>query len=804
MRKKQISFFIDLVVDRSKWVLALFVVVAGILTWQASRFEISASAETLLTQDNEIYLQTQLVNRRFSPQEFLLVAYRPTVHGVFSEQTFADLKALSSELINLPRVESVRSILNVPLLSLAPGGLAGDLDPAKWTVEANDFSIGEIRTAFTGHPIYQDLLVNEDLSATAIQVSFKRDNALERIENEVLDLQRKSLESKLTAAESLKIETLKAQAEPLKKALNHARGREIKAIRALSVPYEDRAEILLGGAQVLGDGMIQIITNDLRVFGIVIFTIICLTLALIFREIKWVVIPVICCVFSVLPTMGLLALLDLKATVISANFIALQLILTMAIALHLIVQFIEAQDHDPNATIQELLKASLREKVGPCFYAGITTSVGFASLLCSGLQPVISFGYMMIIAMGVTIVSSLIVFPAVVSIFARRGAPRSHKLTDSLLRSTSRFVLNRSRLIVIISLTTIAISTAGLFVLNVENSFLNYFRESTQTRRELAFIDQEFGGSTPLDLIYGIPGYLKKDDLIITADAVQKLQQIQAMLDAKKGAGKSLSLVNFTELAKTINQGRPLTEYELTAVYRTLDQNFRDELLGSFFSPAEGQARISLRVSDTTKGLNRAEFMRELKQSMADLGIEKDQYQLTSLFVLYQDILQRLFRSQILTIGLVFIALCLTFWAIFRSLKIAIIAIIPNIATTIIILGAMGLLRIPLDLMTITIAAIGMGIAVDDTIHYIHRFLEEHQNHSTVMAIEKTHASVGPAILYTSFVIVLGFSALGFSDFVPSALFGLLTALSIAVALLCDLCLLPVLLKKFMRDRAET
>ncbi|MCF3651521.1 efflux RND transporter permease subunit [Synoicihabitans lomoniglobus] len=803
MRKRPTSPFVDLVVDHSKGVLALFVVIAGILSWQASRFEINASAETLLTKDNQIYQQAQSVNRRFSPQEFLLVVYRPRDHDVLSEQTFADLRTLSAELIKLPRVASVRSLLNVPLLSLAPGGLSGDLDPDQWTIEANDFSNKEIKSALTGHPIYQDLLVNQDFSATAIQVSFKRDSELEGIENAVLDLRRGAVEAKLSEAQSQKIERLQEQAEPLQKALDRTREHEIKAIRDLSVAYQDRAEILLGGAHVLGYEMIQIITKDLIVFGVAIFTIICLTLALIFRELKWVVIPVICCVFSVLPTMGLLALLGLKATVISANFIALQLILTIAIALHLIVQFIEEQDRHPNATTGELLKATLQEKTRPCLYAGITTSVGFASLLFSGLQSVISFGYMMIIAMGVSIVSSLIVFPAAVSLFARRGTPRSHKLTDSLLRSTSRLVLNRSGLIVMISLATIVISAAGLFLLNVENSFINYFRESTQTRRELAFIDQEFGGSTPLDVIYDIPGYLKQDDLIITADAVQKLQQIQAMLDAKQGTGKSLSLVNFTELAKTVNQGRPLTEYELTAIYRTLDHDFRDALLGSFFAADDGQARISLRISDTTDGLNRAEFMTDLKQSMADLGIEKDQYQLTSLFVLYQDILQRLFRSQILTIGLVFIVLSLTFWVIFRSLKIALIAIIPNIVTTIIILGVMGLGRIPLDLMTITIAAIGMGIAVDDTIHYLHRFLAEHRQHSTEKAIEKTHASVGHAILYTSLVIILGFSALSFSDFVPSVLFGLLTALSIAVALLCDLCLLPVLLKRFMRNRNE-
>jgi predicted RND superfamily exporter protein len=286
----------------------------------------------------------------------------------------------------------------------------------------------------------------------------------------------------------------------------------------------------------------------------------------------------------------------------------------------------------------------------------------------------------------------------------------------------------------------------------------------------------------------------------MTADTVQLLQRLQHALRQHQAVGKTLSVVNFTELAKEVNEGKPLTEYELTAVYWTMEDALREDLLGAFFAPEHAQVRFGVRIQDTTEGLDRAELLAQIRKDLQDLGIPESRYSLSNLFVLYQDLLQRLFRSQILTLGIVYVVLTLTFLAIFRSLRVALIGIIPNILSTLAVLGVMGWLGIPLDLMTITIAAIAMGIAVDDTIHYIHRYLEELEDSSTVEAIERSHASVGYAVLYTSLIITLGFSLLAFSDFVPSILFGLLTGFAMVMALVCDLCLLPALLKRFVKS----
>jgi hypothetical protein len=786
---------------RHPWVvLIIFLLGTGLLGWQARHFEIDASADTLLLRDDPNYLQTQIVNRRFSPQEFLLVAYKPVNRPLFSEQTYQDLRTLSEKLRRLKRVESVRSILNVPLFSRIEGDISSMKDLSKLTLEHQNFTSAQLRAEFRDHPLYEDLLVNREQTATALQVLFRRDEKLEGLKDRIVTLQGKLLQGELSAEEEQKLARLKEQVAPLEKNLDKIRTAEIEAIRGILADYEGHAEIHAGGVHVLGYQLIRIIKNDLLVFGGAIAAAICLILLLLFRKVRWVVIPILCCGCSTLATMGLFGLLGFKTTVISSNFIVLQLILTLAIVIHLIVQYREYIAAHPDWEQAELVKQTLFRKAGPCFFAGITTSVGFASLLFSNIQPVITFGWMMIIAMVFSIGVSLVLFPAAMVLLGKDPEAKAWPVSRRFLDFFSGLTLKNPLLVVVVGAATLAASVAGILLLNVENSFINYFRQRTQVHRELSFIDRQFGGTTPLDIVYTIPVAERKQDLVMTAATVQRMQLIQHALKQREAVGQTLSVVNVTELAKQINDGKPLTEYELTAVYWTMEDALREDLLGGFFAPDHAQVRFSVRIKDTTEGLNRAELLAGIHKDMKTLGIPQDQYRLSNLFILYQDILQRLFRSQILTLGIVYAVLTLTFLAIFRSVKIALIGITPNILTTLAVLGLMGWLRIPLDLMTITIAAIAMGIAVDDTIHYIHRYLEELDG-SPAEAVTRTHASVGYALLYTSLIITLGFSLLAFSDFVPSVLFGLLTGFAMVVALLFDLTLLPVMLKRFVGGR---
>lgn len=791
---KFFALAIDGLLNWPKTVLVLFLAITAGLGSQASKFEIDASPDTLLTRDNILYTLTQEVNLQFSPQEFLLVTYEPRETSLFTEQTLANLGDLSEQLTALDRVQSVRSILNVPLFGSNATLLNANIDLESLTIEAGNYSLAEVEQEFTDHPIYTDLLVNEDKSAAALQVLFRSDPELAEIDSKITALNSKFQSDGLSKEQEQELQLLQDQAQPLRKALEQVRLDEIRKIREIIAPYDSEAIINLGGIHVLAFQLVDIISNDLVVFGTAIGIGICLMLILLFRRLRWVMIPIICCACSVLSTMGVFAMLGIKATVISSNFIALQLILTLAIVIHLIVEYRETAELETNADQTTLIKETLLKKMGPCFFAGMTTSIGFASLIFSGIQPVISFGWMMIIALSFSIIVSLVLFPTLLEVLPRKSESKELGFVPTLVNFLARLSLNHRGAILVSVAVVLAISASGLLQLSVENSFINYFKSDTEVHQELAYIDQEFGGSTPLDLVYTAPEKPANSDIVISANTIQTLQLIQHTLQENEAVGRVLSPVNLSDLARELNNG-PLTEYELTAAYWLMDEEFREDLLGAFYDPESGQARINIWIKDLTPGLNRAELLSKIRSDLESNNIDESNYTLSNMFVLYQDILQRLFSSQILTLGLVYVALALCFLLIFRSAKLAVIGIIPNIIPTLAILGIMGWLNIPLDLMTITIAAITMGIAVDDTIHYIHRFQTEHQKVPFEEAVKNTHSSVGVAIFYTSLLIVVGFSMLAFSDFVPSILFGLLTSLAMLLAFISCLCLLPLLLR---------
>lgn len=778
------------------WVILLIaVLLSGTLGWQARHFEIDASADTLLTRDNEKYIQSKLVDREFSPEEFLFVAYQPKNRPVLSSETFEKLRAIANEIGQLERVASVRSILNLPLPTLAADGDLASLDTAALTIDSAGFSIDAISSALRDHPIYEDLLIDREQTVTALQVLFRPDAELSSLDDRITTLEAAALDGSADDETAVELERLRKEAAPLQKRLTEVRNREVQAIRGIAEQYRDDADIYLGGVHVLGYQLVQIVRNDLVVFGSAIAFLIAILLLVLFRELRWIVIAFACCLTSIVCTIGLFGLLGFKATVISANFVALQLILTLALVVHLTVQYREYARTRKGWSQARLIRETMRNKTPPSLYTGITTAMGFASLLASGIQPVISFGWMMAIAMAISLAVTLVLFPALLTILNWRTEVDEASRIGRILGGLASLAISRSGLIGISAVVLLGLCVAGFLRLDVENSFINYFSESTDVHRELTFVDRNLGGSTPLDIVYTAPP--ADEDLLMNAETFQTMQRLQELLEQHEAVGKILSPVNFTALARETNDGKPLTEYEITAVYRLMDEDLRESLLGSYYSPDTRNVRISLRIRDTTPDLDRGELLELLRDDIRTALGEDAEYRMTNLFVLYQDILERLFRSQVLTLGIVLAALFVTFLIIFRSLRVALIAIVPNILVTATVFGIMGWLGIALDLMTITIAAVAMGIAVDNTIHYIHRYRSDARTSDPTAAIRSTHGSVGFAMLYTTLIIVVGFGSLAFSDFVPSVLFGVLTGVALSGAFLFDSTVLPALLSRF-------
>ncbi len=776
--------------------LGIFVVLLAALGWQARKFSIDASAETLLVKDDRNYLISQKASQRYEPEEFILVAFKPSQFGIFDKRTQDIIKELSADIEQIPRVKSVRSLLNMPIF-IGVDAFSADLKPDQLTWEARGLNSLEMEKILANHPLYEGLLVNEQQTALAMQVVFATTEEAATLRNHIIDIETLMLQRDLTDEEENQLDELKRQQEEINKGLDKKRSEEIENIRQLVSHYSDQGEFYLGGNNLLAHQLIEIIRSDLLVFGLAIVIVVALVLFLLFRRWYWVMVPLVVCAANVVMTLGLLGMLGLKVTVISANVVALQIILTLAVVIHLIVQYQELVTSGAPKSQEALAWATMKRKFKPCFYACLTTIIGFGSLIFSGVQPVISFGWMMVLAMIVTLVTSLILFPALlITVVPYSGDVQQHPRIQAFMSWCAASVNHHPKRIVALCVVILAAGIVGCFRLSAENSFLNYFSDSTDVYRELTFIDQQFGGSTPLDLLYRIPDEQTKPDLIITADAIQTLQNIQNALEEHEAIGNITSIVDFARIARVVT-GTPLVEYELTALYHTLDQHLRADLFNNYFSLEDQEVRISMRIQDATKDLDRAELMASIHGDMTKLGLTEEDYQLTNLFVLYQDILARLVNSQFVTLAIVYAAMALALLLIFRSLPIALICLVPNLVTTAAIMGGIGLAGIPLDLMTITIAAVSMGISMDDTIHYVHRYRES--TGSATEAVRNSMLSVGYAMLYTTIIIVIGFSSLVFSNFVPSVLFGVMTGITMLIALLMDMSILPVLLKRFIK-----
>lgn len=790
MLKKNLSFWPYLI-------CVIFIFLISTLAWQAKYFEIDASADTLLVDNNKHYILSQLADQRYGSEEFILIAFKPNNTALFSASNLNTLVDIADKIEQLPRVKQVNSIANMPIFSAADNVSA---DVANLTWEKQKFDEQTLSLSLKKHPLYEGLLINQAQTALSLQVVFNLQADIEAVNNDIIAIKQHLLNRDLTKRELNSLAQLKKQQQKLNKQLEQTRINEIEKIRTILAPYKKVGSFYLGGNNLLSYELIQIIQSDLVLFGSLIFIVIIMLLWFLFRQLSWVLLPIVCCATSVVMTVGLLAALNFKVTVISANVFALQIILSLAMIIHLIVHYQELVLKHSHWSHQQLVLATIKEKIKPCFYAGLTTTIGFGSLIFSGVQPVISFGWMMVVAMLVSFIVSLVFFPALLlAIFNKQAFVKQHKKIENGMSATASFVKARPKSIIFTSLLLTLVGILGCFNLSAENSFLNYFSESTDVRKELSFIDQEFGGSTPFDLLLDIPDEQIKSGLVISASTVQTITAIQNMLAKQQAIGAITSIADFTKIAQVVN-AKPLTEYELTALYKSLDTELQQALFGAYFSEKKQQIRISMRVQDSTQDLNRADLLAKIHQELANIGIPKQQYTLTGLFILYQDVLSRLVDSQVLTILIVYAAMAVTLMIIFSSIKVAWIALVPNIITTSVIMGILGIFAIPLDLMTITIAAVAMGISMDDTIHYIHRYLAElkREPNNEKAWVKRTNLSVGYALIYTTTVIVIGFGSLVFSNFVPSMLFGLLTSIAMVVALLTDITTLPVLLKKYL------
>jgi predicted RND superfamily exporter protein len=807
MLPKFIAVYDRLVLQRPLGALIAVTMVAVFFLLHIPEFELDASADSLVLENDTSLKYYRGVREQYGSDDFLIVTYSPQ-EALFSEQVLADITRLRDELNSLEQVASVISLLDVPLVDSPPMTL-GEISRRVRTLESEDVDIQLAEQEMRHSPLYENLLVNSEGDTTAMQLNLV-------VNRELLDLlnNRDKLYPKATMNPDSKarLDELSAQIKTVNLAHKIRLDQTIAQVREIMDGHRDKAVLFLGGVPMITSDSIEFIRSDLKVFGIGVILFIVLILAVSFRHIRWVVLPLGVCLVSAGTMIGYLGWVKWPVTVVSSNFVSLLLIITLSLIIHLVVRYRELATIKPEASQYELVSDTVHSKFTPSFYTSVTTMVAFGSLLVSGIRPVIDFGWMMVIGIVVSFLLAFILFPAALMLLPRLNTPVTQDLTGKITNAIADFIQHRTRAAMMLFLALVVVALTGIPRLSVENRFIDYYKDSTEIYQGMTLIDQKLGGTTPLDVIIDAPvdEVLTEDEIDdgsdITAysywfnsDGLREAARVHQYLDELPETGKVLSVHTGMQLLESLNNGKPYGDFKLAVVYKRLPEEVKNALITPYLSADGNQLRFSIRLYESDKSLRRQALLDKIYYDLInDFDLDPEQVTISGVAVLFNNLLQSLFKSQILTLGAVFAAILLMFMVLFRSVRLALAAIIPNIIAAGLILGLMGWIGIPLDIMTITIAAIAIGIGVDDSIHYVHRFRGEFlQDRNYWAAIKRCHNSIARAMFYTSVTVVLGFSILVLSNFIPTIHFGLLSGLAMMTALLANLVLLPVLIASF-------
>ena len=796
--------------------LIALLLVLMVLGWHARDFRLDASADSLLLENDQDYKVFRDLSERYQSKSFLVVALVPE-QGVFATGTLKRVDKLVLDLEEVPGISSVVSLLDVPLLAQGEGSLT-ELAGNYRTLRDSEVDLDKAREELTTSPVFSELIVSADGRTTALQLNLDEAPEFEALQGERRRLSQRIGAGKATPDEKQRFVQLDAQYQLQKRQLNQKRHDTIVAVREVMERHRDAGSLVLGGVSMIADDMITFIRNDLVTFGLGVFVFLVVMLAIVFRAMRWVVLPLASCFFAGLSMMGLLGLAGWQVTVISSNFISLMLILTMSMNVHLVVRHRQLVRDHPDLAHPERVLMTMQKMFWPCLYTALTTILAFGSLVLSSIKPVIDFGWMMSLGLVVTFAVSFLLFPALLAVLGPTQKGESTAVPGLKFTATlSRITATRGRLVITTSLALAILGGMGITRLEVENSFINYFGKDTEIYRGLKLIDRELGGTTPLDVIVRFepepeiaPAEESDDDLALllgsvsqgdpvdywfTPRKIKTVSMVHDFLESRYGVGQVLSLASLIRVGESISKA-PFDTFELAVLYKRMPGDLKAALLSPYVSIERDEVRLTARIRDSLPDLRRNALLQEIQSGLEkELGLEPEEFQVSGLVVLYNNMLQSLFSSQIMSLGVVMLGIGLMLLILFRSLRLAVIGIAPNLLAAAIILGVMGWARIPLDMMTITIASITLGIAVDNSIHYIYRFRSEiGRVGDYVETLHYCHANIGRAIFYTAITIIAGFSILVLSNFLPTIYFGVFTALGMAMALLASLTLLPRLI----------
>ena len=779
------------ILKNPKAVFALLIIAILSFGYFSKDFRLDASSETLLIEGDPDLAYLKEVTERYGSKDFLILTYTPN-KGMVSDSSINNLLSLKYKIQSLNWVHSVITLLDVPLLSNSDTPLQERLQSFK-TLKDEGVDKNRGFKEILNSPVFRNFVISENGNTSGIIVNIKKNKQLENIEN-------------------LSKQKIEAYKDKIKKKSHE----NILEIRQVIKSYDDVGKIYLGGIPMIADDMMTFIKKDIVVFGLGVLLFIIVTLWFVFRSLIWIIVPISSCLFSVIIMMGLLGILGWKVTVISSNFIALMLILTMAMNIHMSTRFLQLRKDYPTKNNFEIISLTTNKMFWPIIYTVFTTVFAFLSLIFSEIKPIIDFGWMMTFGLITSFIITFTLLPTLLNFTPTKNISLKIDQKSKIINFLSFVSLNNKNTIFGITGIVVILSIIGISKLEVENSFINYFNKDTEIYKGMKLIDEELGGTTPLEVILKFPVVKNKeksneddefedwgdeeegsdDKYWFTKDKIDKIASVHNYLDSLPQVGKVLSFSSIIDVATQLNNNKPLGTLEMGVLYSKIPESIKTEIIDPYLSIKDNEARISLRIIDSQENLRRNDLINKINFDLKNkIGLDQSEFKLTGVLILFNNLLQSLFKSQILTLGLVMIGIFSMFIILFRNIKLSLIGVVPNFIAAFFILGIIGLLRIPLDMMTITIAAITIGIAVDNSIHYIYRFKEEFSIIKDYnKTLKKCHSTVGIAILNTSITIVFGFSILILSKFIPTIYFGIFTGLAMLLAMISVLTLLPALI----------
>ena len=784
------QFYQNFVLKNPKSIFVILLITLLSFGYFSKDFRLDASSETLLIEGDPDLKYLQELSKRYGSKEFLILTYTPN-EAMVSNTSINNLLSLKYKIQSLDWVHSVITLLDIPLLNNSDAPLQERLQNFK-TLKDEDIDRVRGFDEIIGSPVFRNFVISEDGKTSGIIVNIKKNEELKNIENKS-----------------------KNEIEVYKDNIKKQNHQNILEIRDVIKSYENIGKIHLGGIPMIADDMMTFIKSDIIVFGLGVFLFIVATLWFVFRKIIWILVPISSCFFSVVIMIGILGLLGWKVTVISSNFIALMLILTMAMNIHMSTRFLQLKEIHSNKSILELIILTTSKMFWPILYTVLTTIIAFLSLIFSEIKPIIDFGWMMTLGLVTSFIITFTLLPTLINFVPKENISLKKYEDSSITSFFAKISQSNQKIIFIVTGLVIILSCIGISRLEVENSFINYFSKKTEIYKGMKLIDEKLGGTTPLEVIlkfskkkeprvdqeddfedWGEEDEKNDDKYWFTKDKIDKIANVHNYLDSLPQVGKVLSFSSIIDVATLLNNNKPLGTLEMGVLYTKIPESIKTEIIDPYISIKDNEARINLRIIDSQENLRRNDLIKKINYDLKNkLNLKEDEYKLAGVLILFNNLLQSLFKSQILTLGLVMIGIFGMFLILFKNIKLSLIGVVPNFIAAFFILGIIGLLGIPLDMMTITIAAITIGIAVDNSIHYIYRFKEEFNNlgeyNKTLLLC---HSTVGKAILNTSITIVFGFSILVLSKFIPTIYFGIFTGLAMLLAMISVLTLLPSLI----------